>query len=188
MKIEYKEAEKAAIMQTAMAMLAAARTAPKGKGIDNIETYILTGEEKNALAVKMREIHNEFRGHGPFARDAKNLDGSECIVLIGVANKPNGLNCGYCGFPTCAEAVKAGARCSFNFTDLGIAVGSAASVAMDRRIDNRVLFTAGKAAVDAGFFSEKVKAAYGIPLQTSGKSIYFDRYDPHTGRTDESMI
>jgi uncharacterized ferredoxin-like protein len=187
MKIEYKEAEKAAIMQTAMNMLAAVRTAPKGKGLDNIETYILTGKEKDFLAAAMRKIHEMSNGQGPFGRDANNLDDSECIVLIGVRSKPGGLNCGYCGFATCAQAVAAGSRCAFNITDLGIAVGSAASVAMDRRIDNRVLYSAGKAAVLAGIFSEKVQIAYGIPLSTSGKSVYFDRYDPHTGRKDESM-
>jgi uncharacterized ferredoxin-like protein len=187
MKIGYKEAEQSAILQTAQLMLAAARTAPKGKGFDNIETYILTAEDKDALIARMREIHEAWGGKGPFARDAHNIEDSECVVLIGVRSKPGGLNCEYCGFPTCADAVKAGARCSFNITDLGIAVGSAASVAMDHRIDNRVIFTGGKAAIEAGYFSEKVQIAYAIPLSTSGKSIYFDRYDPATGRTDEGM-
>jgi uncharacterized ferredoxin-like protein len=175
MKIEYQNAEQAAIMQTAVHMLAAARTAPKGKGIDNIVAYILTGEEKDALTVKMREIDVERHGEGPFGRDAGNIDNSEAIVLIGVRSKPVALNCGYCGFISCAAAVGSGASCAFNITDLGIAVGSAASVAADHRIDNRVIYSAGKAAVDLGLVPPGVVAAYGIPLSTTGKSIYFDR-------------
>jgi uncharacterized ferredoxin-like protein len=46
---------------------------------------------------------------------------------------------------------------------------------MDRRIDNRIMFTAGKAAVKMGMFPPKVAIVYGIPLSVSGKSVFFDR-------------
>jgi uncharacterized ferredoxin-like protein len=176
MKYTSKEAERSAILNAAYAMAAAARTAPKGRGIDNIEVVILDGEDKDALAAEMRNISEELNGEGPFARDAGNLDHSEAIILIGVRNAPIGLNnCGLCGLETCAGAAKAGANCAFNITDLGIATGSAAAVAMDHRIDNRVMWSAGKAAVRLPLFSEKVRIVYGIPLSTSGKSIFFDR-------------
>jgi len=48
-------------------------------------------------------------------------------------------------------------------------------VAMDHRIDNRVMYSAGKAAIEGGFLSEEVIVAYGIPLSVSGKNPFFDR-------------
>ena len=76
---------------------------------------------------------------------------------------------------------EAGANYAFNNTDLGIAVGSAVSVAADNRIDNRVLFSAGKAAVRSGFMSETVRVCYGIPLATASKSIFYDRAEQAEG-------
>lgn len=173
-----RESEKKAIYEVANLMVAAARTAPKGRGIDNIEAMIVDGEDKDALAEKMREIAIETNGEGPFERDSYNIDASECVVLIGVKNIPVGLRgyCGLCGFDNCSEAEKVGSSCAFNTTDLGIALGSAAAVAADNRIDNRIMYSVAKAAVlKKGFFTEKVRAAFGIPLSTTGKSIFFDR-------------
>ena len=75
----------------------------------------------------------------------------------------------------CGACKKAGAVCAFNVTDLGIAVGSAVSLAADNRMDNRVLFSAGKGAARMGLFGEEVKVCYGIPLSVSSKSVFFDR-------------
>jgi uncharacterized ferredoxin-like protein len=176
MKYESQEVERKAIINVAFEMAAAARTAPKGCGIDNIEVVVLDGEDKDALAAEMRAISEKLNGEGPFGRDAGNIDASEAVVLIGVRNAPIGLKgCGLCGFGDCAGAVRSGANCAFNVTDLGIATGSAAAVTMDRRIDNRIMFSAGKAAVSLSLFPDKVKIAYGIPLSASGKSIFFDR-------------
>jgi len=60
-------------------------------------------------------------------------------------------------------------------TDLGIAVGSAVSVAADHRIDNRVMYSAGKGALRLGIFPEDIKIIWGIPLSAGAKSIYYDR-------------
>jgi uncharacterized ferredoxin-like protein len=178
MKYTNKEAERRAILNVACEMAAAARTAPKGCGIDNIEVVILDGEDKDALSAEMRAIGEKLGDVGDFfGRDAGNVDASEAVVLIGVRNAPIGLNdfCGLCGFEDCAAAAGAGANCAFNVTDLGIAIGSAAAVAMDRRIDNRVMFSAGKAAMNLSMLPEKVKVAHAIPLSASGKSVFFDR-------------
>ena len=59
--------------------------------------------------------------------------------------------------------------------DLGIAIGSAVSVAADLRVDNRVMYSVGKAALNIGILGEDVKIAYGIPLSISGKNPFFDR-------------
>lgn len=57
--------------------------------------------------------------------------------------------------------------------DLGIAVSSAVSVAAMDKVDNRVMFSIGKAAAEMGY-AENV-LWLGIPLSVSGKNIFFDR-------------
>ncbi len=175
------DVEKEAAMTVAKLMAAAAKTAPKGCGVDNVEVLILDGADKDRLSDAMRGIGEE-PGQDFFKRDAENVDVSHCILLIGVKNSPIGLEgCSYCGFKSCAEMAKAGANCAFNVTDLGIAVGSAVSVAADNRIDNRVLFSAGKAAVRFGFMPKNVRVCYGIPLATASKSVFYDRAEQAEG-------
>lgn len=172
-----EDAEKRSTFVVADKMIAAAKTAPKGCGEDKVVSLILDGNDKAILSAHMRDIAKET-GADFFNRDANNVDNSHCVVMIGVINDPLGLdNCGMCGFENCGEMAKAGANCAFNVTDLGIAVGSAVSIAADNRIDNRVLFSAGQAALRMGCFPSKVRVCFGIPLSTSSKSIYFDR-DP----------
>lgn len=164
-----------AAIRTGQAMIAAAMTAPKGNGEDNIRGVLLTGEDKDVLAAHMRDIADET-GEDFYARDAGNVDNSYCVVILWAENAPIGLtNCGLCGFKNCAANKRAGAVCAFNITDLGIAVGSAVSLAADNRMDNRVLFSAGKGAARMGLFDEDVKVCYGIPLSVSSKSVFFDR-------------
>ena len=92
------------------------------------------------------------------------------------SSEPFGLaNCSMCGFENCGEMKKAGTNCVFNVTDLGIAVGSAVSIAADHRIDNRVMYSVGKGALKIGCLSPNVKIIWGIPLGAESKSIYFDR-------------
>ena len=84
--------------------------------------------------------------------------------------------CGLCGFKNCTEKnKKINIPCAFNTTDLGIAVGSAVSVAMDNRIDNRIMYTIGIAVKELNIFNEDVKIIYGIPLSGTSKNPYFDR-------------
>ncbi|NLD19483.1 MAG: ferredoxin [Clostridiales bacterium] len=164
-------------MRVAQNMIAAAVTAPKGCGIDNIAACIIDGKEKDVMARHMRDIARET-GADFFERDAGNLDNSHCVVVIGVKNNPILLeDCSLCGFKDCAQTIAAGANCAFNITDMGIAIGSAVSVAADNRIDNRVLFSAGKAALRMNLLGDDVNICFGIPLSTSSKSIFFDR-DP----------
>lgn len=168
-------AERDAALRVADLMAAAARTAPKASGKDKIITLILTGEDKDKLAEEMRKAAAEYDEEF-IDRDSYNVDASHCVVLIGVTSQVFGLdNCSMCGFKNCGEMAKAGANCAFNITDLGIAVGSAVSVAADHRIDNRVMYSAGRGAVRMGIFPEDVRVCYGIPLYTGSKSIFFDR-------------
>ena len=62
-------------------ILTAARTAPKGKGIDDIITCLLSQEEKSELADRMEEL-SEIKGIKFLLRDAKNVRDADAIVLI----------------------------------------------------------------------------------------------------------
>ena len=112
-----------------------------------------------------------------FERDALNLKQSPVIVLIGTKTAAIGLTyCGFCGFKDCAAMEAAAAVCSYNPMDLGIAAGSAVSIAADFHIDNRIMYSAGKTAVEINLFKDKkITIALAIPLSASGKNIFFDR-------------
>ncbi|MEI8216039.1 MAG: DUF2148 domain-containing protein [Eubacteriales bacterium] len=169
------EIEKKAAMVVAELMVAAARTAPKGCGIDNLELLIVDGKEKDEISAELRKI-TKVTGVDFFGRDAGSLEASHVVVLLGTKIGPIDCpNCGYCGYKDCTENRMNNGICSFNTGDLGIAIGSAVSVAANHRIDNRVLFSAGRAAINLGYFSEEIEVAYAIPLSISGKSPFFDR-------------
>jgi len=168
------EIEKAAAMRAAELMTAAARTAPKACGVDATETLVLDGPDKDKLTAVMREI-GEAIGAANFIRDAGNVDACHNIVLIGVDISPRMLDCSLCSMKNCAAAAASGVPCVLAVSDLGIAAGSAAATAMDHRMDNRMLFTAGMAALKLKLFSDKVKICYGIGLSISGKNVFFDR-------------
>lgn len=176
MMIHEKEAEEGRVVEVAKAMCVAARTAPKAKGVDKIHTAILTGEEKDQLADEMDRIAEEL-GFGFFHRDANNLRVSQAVVLIGEENAVRGLNagCNFCGMGECKSCMEAGARCAYTGIDLGIAVGSAVSIATDARVDNRIMFSIGRAALEMHLLGEDVCQIMGIPLSASGKSPFFDR-------------
>jgi uncharacterized ferredoxin-like protein len=175
-KMVYKSdlTEKNAAMRVAELMSAAARTAPKACGVDLIQTMVLDGEDKDRLTAAMREIGAEI-GKSFFSRDAGNVDSCHCIILIGAEVKARGLNCGLCGTPNCAAAGNTNISCAMSVNDLGIATGSAATVAMDNRIDNRILFSAGMAALRLKLFPNEIKMCFGIGLATTGKNVFFDR-------------
>ena len=90
------------VVVSARQMLTAARTAPKARGVDIIEAILVEGDDLKLLADKMIEIGNE-RNRPSFIRDAGNVLQAECIVAIGTRYQSLGLNCGHCGFATCAE-------------------------------------------------------------------------------------
>lgn len=164
-----------AIGGAAQEICLAARTAPKTKGIDLIETAIIDGDDLKKIVAEMEKIYSDTGREG-FRRNSLSLKECSHIVLIGVRKKSVGLKpCGLCGFKDCEDNDKHDAACFFNSVDLGIAVGSAVSVAADRRIDNRVMWTIGMAAKSLGIFGKEVKQILGIPLSATGKSVFFDR-------------
>ena len=169
------ELEKSAALQIATLMAAAARTAPKTRGIDNIKTAAINDEPtRQKLVAKMREIAAREDRSG-LARDAGNIENSPAVVVIGVEANTAGLNCGFCGKPSCEALEEAGGVCTFNSIDLGIATASAAEVAGRFHVDNRIMYSIGRACLDLGLFGPKVKQALGIPLSVTGKNPFFDR-------------
>lgn len=170
------------VASVARAMMTAARTAPKGCGVDDLEIALAAGPELEDLAAAMRRI-GERDGKAFFLRDAANVAASQAVVLVGCRGGVRGLNCGMCGYPTCRQKrdLAPATPCSFDVTDLGIAVGSAVAVAADFRVDNRIMYSAGVAARELGYL-EGCSIIYAIPLSASGKSIYFDRTDKCTAR------
>ncbi len=175
--------ERDAVITVAELMLVAARTAPKAKGVDSIETAILLGDDLAELADEMRRLAG-VRGRAFYARDAGNVESSDCVVLIGSrAHEPLGMDCGMCGYRSCAERLRAwresgapmrGPFCEFKVIDLGVAVGSAAKLASSLNVDNRVMFSVGDAAISLGSLPGAT-LALGIPLAARGKSPFFDR-------------
>jgi uncharacterized ferredoxin-like protein len=169
------ELEKSAALHVAALMVAAARTAPKTRGIDNIRSVAIDDEPtKQKVIAKMREIATK-ENRPSLARDAGNLEPSPALVIIGVESNPAGLNCGFCGKPTCEALENDRGICAFNSIDLGIAAASAAEVAGRLHIDNRLMYSIGRAGLDLGLLGPNAKQALGIPLSVTGKNPFFDR-------------
>lgn len=159
----------------AQRMAVAARTAPKACGFDNLVIKVVTGDDISTIADRMRTLAGVMKKDF-FVRDAGNIEKSSAIVLIGTKHVVQGLNCGLCGFETCAmkEASNVKIPCIFNIHDLGLAIGSAVSLAADNRVDNRVMYSVGVAAMDLGFM-EGCTAVMTIPIASMGKNPFFDR-------------
>lgn len=171
-----EEIERRAVLDAAARVCAAARTAPKACGVDNIHTAVLTDADKDAVAETMERLGNEM-GADFFLRDAGNVRAAGALVLIGIEEGQRGLGaiCGYCHFKNCAECRENRGVCVYDPIDVGIALGSAAATAADLRMDSRILFSAGRAAKEMGLLGENVGQVFGLPLSISGKSPFFDR-------------
>lgn len=157
-------------------MLIAARTAPKGRGVDNIHAAIALGDTLMQIASHM-QLMGERDNQQFYIRDANCVRKSPVMVLIGTSIKPLGLSiCGLCGFGNCdGKLAHPHTPCVFNTHDLGIALGSAVSVAADCRVDNRIMFSAGMAVRELNLLGDNVAVIFAIPLSATGKNPFFDR-------------
>jgi uncharacterized ferredoxin-like protein len=170
-----------AIEIAAKLMELSAVTAPKSKGVNFVQTQILTGDALQALAEAMVRF-GERSGKKDFDRDAKGVARSRAVVLIGLKDsKPVGLDCGACGYPDCKsfeeqtkkEKEFLGPICAFRLLDMGIALGSAVKTASFLNVDNRIMYRIGTVARETRLVDWDF--AMGIPLAASGKNIFFDR-------------
>jgi len=174
--IKEEEIRNNTVIRVAEEMMIAARTSPKGKGLDNLFIGMFTGKDIISLANNMKEI-SKNQNVAFFERDANNILMAEAVVIIGTQIRSLGLKpCGFCGFENCDEKnLHTNVPCAFNSGDLGIAIGSAVSTAMQFKVDNRIMFSAGYTAIHSGLIPENIKIAYAIPLSVSSKSPFFDR-------------
>ena len=154
MILNERDARHEHILQVARQMMTAARTAPKGKGIDIIEVALITDEEIKQLSDTMVAMVEEH-GMKFFLRDADNILNAECVILIGTREQAQGLNCGHCGFTTCAGRTE-GVPCAINSIDVGIAIGSACATA--RRHTCHVLCRTGSTTPE---LAERLQNGYG---------------------------
>lgn len=185
------------------------RTAPKSAGIDDVVFVSVNNKLKNRIANEMAAIGREKAKDKPqkeireaivtsWSTDARTVKDSQGLILIGVKGKKAlGLNCGGCGFKTCAEFSTHSHRntnnniwgpfCIFKIWDLGIAADSAAKTASTLNIDNRIMYKIGIAVLRLKLFKRKgskkksaindIDPILGLPLSVSGKNIFFDRFD-----------
>ncbi len=186
MMISDKMAETEVALDVAKKMCAAARTAPKTRGRDSIVTAILTERDSEHLADEMEALSRD-KGE-QFAkrnqRDSRSVRKADAIVLLGTRSKPRGVSfCGFCGFHNCGEAKQKGGHCAFDDIDLGIALGSAVSVAADHRVDNRIMFSIGRTAMEMNLLGHDVTKILGISLSISGKNKFFDLGNFHPDHT-----
>ena len=179
--------EQNAVITVAELMALAARTAPKGKGEDSLEIRVLAKKDCKKLSARLEKLGKDL-GIGFFLRDAKNIAAADGCVIIGSrGDMVAGINCGGCGFATCADFAKArkknrvavtpyeGPNCVIRMADLGIAVGSAVKTAQAHNTDNRIMYSGGVAARNLGLISTDCSVVYAIPLSATGKNIFFDR-------------
>ena len=127
-----KDMESRAVLDTAAKICAAARTAPKTRGMDGLVTCVLTGEDKSQLAAQMRKLADEL-DYAFFTRDADNVEAADAVVLFGMEEVRRGLDagCQYCHFESCADCTEKDGLCAWDAIDIGIAIGSAAAAAAD---------------------------------------------------------
>lgn len=173
MVINERDTRKEHVMEVGRRMMTAARTAPKGKGVDIIEVCMVTDNDIIRISDKMKEIFEE-NGFKFFLRDAENILSADAIILIGTREGALGLNCGHCGYARCSDRAD-GVPCALNTVDVGIAIGSACATAADSRVDTRVMFSAGLAAQRLGILGSACRNVIAIPLSASSKNPFFDR-------------
>lgn len=172
MILNQRDDRHSAVIEAARRMLTAIRTAPKAKGNDLIEAAIVEGDDLRRLSEAMLELYAETQ-RPVYQRDAANILQGDAVVLVGIRRQPMGLNCGHCGYPTCGDKPEE-SPCAFNAIDVGIAVGSACSVAADNRVDTRTLFSAGMGAMRLNLLPD-CRLVLAIAVSATSKSPYFDR-------------
>ena len=127
------------VLQAARRMMTAARTAPKGKGIDIIEIAMVTDGDILRLSDEMIRIAAET-GFKFLLRDAENIKSADAVVIIGTSQKVQGLNCAHCGFDTCVEKPDL-VPCAINSVDryrLGLRYGGGPACGYSCHVQRRL--------------------------------------------------
>ena len=161
------------VVEAGRRMMMAARTAPKARGVDIIEIALVSErDDLDKLAAVMRQ-KGEESGMQFLLRDAENILQGDAVLLIGTPILNQGLNCAYCGCEKCVDKPLM-APCVMNSVDLGIAVGSACSVASTLCVDTRVMFSAGWSSLSLDWLPGCTQVI-SIALSCTSKTPFFDR-------------
>ncbi len=197
--MEQQEIFMEALRHIAQLCAVAAMTAPKSGGQlflkgakPFIETVIL--EDRNTLT----RLADWLRTRGTklkepiWFRDADAAEKLDLVLFIGLAKwYPPVYDCGACGYPTCAEFLRAapkyhiegsedwefaGPICQLRCVDLGIAVGSAAKTASLNNVDARCQTRIAAAARHLGVIQADLAVA--LSMSVSHKNIFFDKKMP----------
>ncbi|MBF0479767.1 MAG: ferredoxin [Candidatus Omnitrophica bacterium] len=174
--IKYEDIKTPVVRDIAKRMCIAARTAPKGRGVDNLLITIAETDTIKKISNHLIKMADQHQAEG-FRRDGLNILEADVIVLLATKIAPLGLKvCGLCGYPNCEAKLKnPDAPCAFNTHDLGIAVGSAVGIASDNRVDNRIMYSVGLAVRALDLLAPEYRIIMGIPLTATGKNPFFDR-------------
>jgi uncharacterized ferredoxin-like protein len=196
-----------ALRNVAKLCAVAAMTAPKSGGQlflkgskPFIETVIV--EERDTL----QRLAEWLRARGTklkdpiWFRDADTAEKLDLALFIGLAKwYPPLYDCGACGYPTCAEFLRAapahrvagseewefpGPVCQLRCIDLGIAVGSAAKVASLNNVDARCQTRIAAAARRLGLIEADLAVA--LSMSVSHKNIFFDKKTSEVNFDSES--
>ncbi len=197
--MEQREMFLDALRQVARLCAVAAMTAPKSGGQlflkgakPFIETVIVEDRDTlNRLAEWLRDRGTKLKNPIWF-RDADTAEKLDLVLFIGLAKwYPPVYDCGACGYPTCAEFLRAapsyhvegsadwefpGPICQLRCVDLGIAVGSAAKIASLNNIDTRCQTRIAAAARHLGVIQADLAVA--LSMSVSHKNIFFDKRMP----------
>ena len=194
--MEQREMFMEALQHVAQLCAVAAMTAPKSGGQlflkgakPFIETVIL--EDRDTL----KRLADWLRARGTalkdpiWFRDADTAEKLDLVLFIGLAKwYPPVYDCGACGYPTCAEFLRAapkyhvegsddwefsGPICQLRCVDLGIAVGSAAKTASLNNVDARCQTRIAAAARHLGVIQADLAVA--LSMSVSHKNIFFDK-------------
>lgn len=191
-KYQTEKIETEAVKTVVSLMVSSARTAPKAHGVDDLQILVVDGDDLEEVAKAMEKHADVHAGDlkRAFGRDADNVRTADCLVLIGCQGMPKGfpayagmpLDCGACGYKSCQHLDKARIRegndfngpvCVIQAIDFGIAVSSAAKMAMDLNIDNRIMYTVGASVKQLKIMDSDI--ILGIPVSVSSKNPFFDR-------------
>ncbi len=172
------------VVEAGRRMMMAARTAPKARGVDIIEIALVSERaDLEKLSAVMRS-KGEESGMQFLLRDSENILQGDAVLLIGTPIANQGLNCAYCGCEKCVDKPVM-APCAMNSVDLGIAVGSAVSLAADMRVDSRVMFSAGWSSLSLDWLPGCTQVI-AIALSCTSKNPFFDRQPRVEANTSEN--
>lgn len=185
-----------ALRQVAQLCAVSAMTAPKSGGQlflkgakPFIETVVVENKDDLRRLAEWMRARGQKLKQAIWYRDAETAEKVDLVLFIGLAKwYPPVYDCGACGYPTCAEFLRArqsyqvqgyedwefpGPICQLRCVDLGIAVGSAAKTASLHNVDARCQTRIAAAARHLGLIQADLAVALGMSV--THKNIFFDR-------------